>query len=63
MYYACALDPTTIVALNTIAYQEAKSTQETGKIVVQILNYADSYTEAITRYHARGMILHMHSYV
>ena len=50
-----------LVALNTIAAQQAKSTQEIAKKVVQLLNYAATHPEAITIYHARRMTLHMHS--
>ena len=50
-----------LVALNTIADQQSKITQETDKKVVQLLNYATTHPEAITRCHASGMILHMHS--
>ena len=50
-----------IVALNTIAAQQYKSTEETSNKVVQLLNYAATHPEAITRYHASGMILHMQS--
>ena len=61
MYYARAVDPTMLVSLNTIAAQKPKTTQETAKKVVQLLNYAATHPEAITRYHASGIKLHMHS--
>ena len=51
-----------LFALNTIAYQQSKSTQEKAKKVVQLLNYAATHPKAITRYHDRVMTLHMHSY-
>ena len=50
-----------LVALNTISYKQLKNTQETVKQVVQILNYSATYPEAVTRYHAIRMNLHMHS--
>ena len=59
--YARTVDPTIPVALNTIESQQSKSTQETAKKVVQLLNYATTYPEVITRYHTSGMSLHMHS--
>ena len=50
-----------LVALNTIAAQQAKSTQEIAKKVVQLLNYAATHPDDIIRYHASGMALHMQS--
>ena len=61
LYYVRAVDPTILVALNTIASQQLKSTLETAKNMVQLLNYAATCPEDITRYHASGMTLHMHS--
>ena len=61
LYYTRAVDPTMLVALNTISSQQSKSTQETAKKLVQILNYAATYPDAITRYHDSRMTLHMHS--
>ena len=61
LYYARMVDPTMLVALNTIAPQQSKGTQETTKKLVQLLNYVSTHPEAITIYHARGMTLHMHS--
>ena len=61
LYYTRAVYPTMLVALNTIAAQQSKSTQETVKKVVQLMNYTATHPETITRYHARGMTMHMHS--
>ena len=61
LYSARAIDPTILVAINKIASQQSKSTQETAKKVVQILNYVSTHTESITRYHASGLTFHMHS--
>ena len=61
LYYAHVLDPSVLVSLNTIASQQSKITQETVNKVVQLLNYAATHPEAITRYRAREMTLHMHS--
>ena len=61
LYYARAVEPAILVVLNTIPDQQSKSTQETAKKVVQLLNYAATHPEAITRYRAREMTLHMHS--
>ena len=50
-----------LVDLNSIAAEQAKITEATAKSVTQLLNYAATHSEAITRYHASGMILHIHS--
>ena len=50
-----------LVALNTIAAQQLKSTQETVKQVAHLLNYTATHPEKITKYHARGTTLQMHS--
>ena len=51
LYYAHAVDPTILVALNRIAAQQANSTEETAKVVTQLLNYAAMHSEAFTKYH------------
>ena len=61
LYYSRAVDPTILLAPNTIAVQQSKRTQEKTNKVVQLLNYASTHPESITRYHARGIALHMHS--
>ena len=50
-----------IVSLNSIVAEQANSTEATAKSVTQLLNYTDTHSEAITRYHASSMILHIHS--
>ena len=50
-----------LVTLNTIVAEKSKITQKTAKQVVQLINYAAAHPEEITRYHASGMTLHMHS--
>ena len=54
---------TVIFILNSIIVidDQAKSTQAIEKNRVQIINYAATHMEAITRYHVRGIILHIHS--
>ena len=61
LYYACAVDPTMLVELNSIDAKQANSIEATAKAANQLLNYAATHSEAITRYHASGMILHIHS--
>ena len=47
--------------MNIIVYEQPKITQETVEKVEQLLNYATTHPESITRYHARRMTLYMHS--
>ena len=50
-----------LVALGTLAAAQSKGTQATAKAAVQLLNYAATHPEAIIRFHASQMILHVHS--
>ncbi len=61
LYYSRAVDPTMLVALNAIAMQQASSTQRTIERVKQLLDYCASQEEAVLTYHARDMILAVHS--
>ena len=60
-YWARAVDPTMLVALNTNSAKQPKINLGKSEIVVQFLNYAATHPEAITRYHAIGMTLNMYS--
>ena len=50
-----------LVALNIIAAEKYNSTEATAKAVTELINYAVTQYEDITRYHTSGMILHIHS--
>ena len=63
LYYVCAVEPTILVVLNSIATKQANSTQATKNKMVQLINYSATHPEDITLYHASGMTLHMQSYV
>ena len=60
LYYARAVNHTILVALNIISVEQANSTETTTKAFTQLLNYSVMYSEAITRYYANHMILHIH---
>ena len=60
LFYACAVDTKMIVSLNIIAAEQANSTEATAKSVTHLLNYATTYPEDITRYHASVMTLQIH---
>jgi hypothetical protein len=50
-----------LVALGTIASQQSKGTQAMAQSLTQLLNYAAAHPDAIVRYHASDMYLHVHS--
>ena len=51
LYYAHAVDPKMIVSQNKIAAKQSKSTQETAKRFLQLLNYMSTHPDVITIYH------------
>lgn len=61
LYYARAVDPTLLVALGTIASQQAKATNDTMKAVTHVLNYCATHPSATIRYIASDMVLWVHS--
>jgi hypothetical protein len=60
-YYGLAVDPTMLVSLGTIAATQSSATVLTAQAVIQLLNYAATNPDAIIRYSASEMILHIHS--
>ena len=61
MYYARAVDLTTLVALSSIASEQTKATENTEKRVTQLLDYLHTHKDATVRYVASDMILNIHS--
>ena len=61
LYYARAVDPTILPALNDIGSQQAHPTTITMQLLCQLLDYVASNPNAIIRYTASNMILHIHS--
>ena len=61
LYYARAVDATILVALGTLAAQQAKSTEATSRAINQLLDYCHTHPNAILRYRASDMILKIHS--
>jgi hypothetical protein len=53
------IDMTMLVAIGTIASQQAKGTEATMQAAVQLLNYAATHPDATIRYHKSDMILHI----
>ncbi len=61
LFYARAIDNTMLVALGTLASAQTKGTQATAKAMKKLLNYAATHPNAVIKYTASGMILHIHS--
>ena len=61
LYYTIAVDPTMLVALETLSSQQWKSTKQTYYATLWLLNCADSNPNATIRYTASDMILYVHS--
>jgi len=61
MYYARAVDLTTLVALSSIASEQAAATQTTEDRVTQLLYYLHTHKDATLRYVASDMVLNIHS--
>ena len=59
LYYARAIDPTMLMALNSLTKVQTKPTIETSKQITQFLNYSATHPDAITEYRKSGMILHI----
>ena len=61
MYYARAVDNTTLVALSSIAAEQAKATSSTENDTEQLLDYLSTHKEATIRFVKSDMILNVHS--
>jgi hypothetical protein len=61
LYYARAVDNTMLVALSTLAAAQTKGTAQTAEACTKLLNYAATHPNAVVRYKASDMILHIHS--
>jgi hypothetical protein len=59
LYYARAVDPTILPALNEISNNQATPTKVTGQACDLLLNYLTTYPNATIRYYASDMILHI----
>jgi hypothetical protein len=61
LYCARAVDPTVSMPLNDIATEQTKATGKAQAATNQMLDYLVTHPDATIRYHASGMILHIHS--
>jgi hypothetical protein len=49
-----------MIPLNDIATEQTKATEKTQAATNQILDYLATHPNAIIRYHASDMVLHIH---
>ena len=61
LYYARAVNPTLLVALGTLATQQAHGTQATMEALTQLLNYCATHLDAVIHFHTSNMVLWTHS--
>jgi hypothetical protein len=61
LYYARAVDITTLVALSCIAAEQTKATEDTEACVSHLLDYLSTHHDASIRYVASDMVLNVHS--
>ena len=61
LFYACSVDYTFLVRLNTIAIQQTSATENTLKRTEDLLDYAATHPDAKIRYIASEMIIQIHT--
>ena len=61
LYYSIAVNPNMLTSLGSIDAQQAKGTDKTYTNTLWLLNYAATHPNAMIRYTASDMILHIHS--
>ena len=61
LYYARVVDITVLMALSTLASEQAKATKTMIKNVGQMLDYLAWHPDATIRFYASDMILNIHS--
>jgi len=57
LYYAHAVDPTILPALNENSYQQAKPTEKSMKACRQLMDYLYTHPKAVLRFNVSDMIL------
>ena len=61
LYYARAIDLTSLPGLSGIASKQAEATKNTERRAAQMLDYLATHPDATVRYEASDMILNIHS--
>ena len=59
LFYARSVDNTMLVALGTLGAAQTKGTKQTMEAAVHLLNYAASHPDAVVRFTASDMVLHV----
>ena len=60
-YYARAVDPSILPAINEIPMVQSDPTENTNNKITMLLDYLATYSNAKIRYHASDMVLHIDS--
>ena len=61
LYYTRAVDPTFLPTLNQLSTEQANPTTKNLKKIQKLLDFAATYPNAILRFHASDMVLHVDS--
>jgi hypothetical protein len=61
LFYGRTVDSTLVTALGTIATQQSTPTAKTMNAILQTLDYCATNPEAVVRFHASDMVLHIDS--
>ena len=61
LYYGHAVNSIILPCLGYLGTAHSKPTEHTDKLINQLLNYLHTNPDATVRYHASGMVLHIHS--
>ena len=61
LYYAMAVDPTILVALVSIADNQAKNNETTTQVIKHLLNYCVTHPDYTVRYKESDMVIRVHS--
>ena len=61
LFYVRAVDPTMLQTLNDLATAQTRGTQATATAMTHFLNYCATHPNAVLRFKASDMLLHIHS--
>ena len=61
LFYGRVVDNTMLTALITLGPAQAKGKEATAEAAQQLLNYCATHPDAVIRFYASDMILHLHS--
>eukprot|EP00978_Attheya_sp_CCMP212_P023019 scaffold69697_cov62-Attheya_sp.AAC.1 len=61
LYYARAIDSTMLMALNSLASQQNKGTENTAKQITHFLNYCATHQDATLTFYKSDMVLYFYS--